>query len=103
MPDEPETIEYKGKVIGKVGGCQLEVTTDPDGKKHFEATCLTKADRDELAALFEEEAILRVNPKVALEEPVTEAPVIEEQTTIQGKTELPGYKYLEHLNISVKE
>jgi len=97
MPDEPETIEYKGKVIGKVGGCELIITTDAEGKKHFEATCLTKADRDELAALFEEEAILRVNPKVAPE------PVIEEQTTIQGKTDLPGYKYLEHLNISVKE
>jgi len=61
-----------------VCNCKLEVVTDPDGKRHFEATCLSKEARDELAALFEQEAILRVNPKVRLEEipPVT-APVTE--------------------------
>ena len=26
-----------------------------------------------------------------------------EPTIIQGKTDKPGYKYLEHLNLSVKE
>ena len=80
MPDEPETIEHKGKVIGKVGGCQLIITTDADGKQHFEATCASKEAREELAAIFEEEAILRVNPKVILEEPKVEepaAPVVE--------------------------
>ena len=104
MPDEPETIEYKGRVVGKVGGCSLIVTTDATGKKHFEGTCLTKEDRDELAALFDEEAILRINPKAILEEPpVGEPPVTEEPSSIQGKTTLPGYKYLDHLDISVKE
>lgn len=52
--------------------CKLEVVTDPDGKKHFEATCLNKEARDELMAIFEEEAILRVNPKVILEETPSE-------------------------------
>ena len=44
--------------------CQITIV---DG--HIEAECLTKEDRDELAAAFEEEAILRVQPKVA---PATE-------------------------------
>ncbi|GAJ09195.1 unnamed protein product, partial [marine sediment metagenome] len=35
--------------------CKLEVVTDPDGKRHFEATCLSKEARDELMAVFEEE------------------------------------------------
>jgi len=55
--------------------CKLEVVTDPDGKRHFEATCLNKEARDELASIFEQEAILRVNPKVILEEiPPVEEP-----------------------------
>ena len=71
MSNEPDTIEHKGQVIGKVGGCQLKVTTTPDGKKHFEATCLSKEARDELNAIFEEEAVLRVQPLVKPEpEPV---------------------------------
>ncbi|MBA7552275.1 hypothetical protein ES705_44833 [subsurface metagenome] len=65
---EPETIEFKGRVVGKVGGCQIIVTTDATGKKHFEATCLNKEAREELAAIFEEEAILRVNPKMVLDD-----------------------------------
>jgi hypothetical protein len=40
--------------------CQITIV---DG--HIEAECLTKDDREELAAAFEEEAILRVKPKVA--------------------------------------
>jgi hypothetical protein len=67
MP-EPETIEYKGEIVGKVCGCNLYVTTTADGKKHFESECLSKEARDELNAIFEQEAILRVNPKVILEE-----------------------------------
>jgi len=73
MP-EPETIEFKGEIVGKVAGCQLVVTTDDKGKKHFEATCASKEARDELAAIFEQEAILRVNPKVVLEEAPVEPP-----------------------------
>ncbi|GAI68744.1 unnamed protein product [marine sediment metagenome] len=57
-----------------VCNCKLEVVTDPDGKRHFEATCLNKEARDDLASIFEQEAILRINPKVILEEipPVAE-------------------------------
>jgi len=79
MPDEPQRSEaqYKGKVVGRVGGCQLVIVTDPNGKKHIEATCLTKEARDELAAILEEEAVLRVNPKVKLED---EPPVLEPES-----------------------
>jgi len=66
---DPETIEFKGQVVGKVGGCELRVVTTADGKKHFESDCLDKKARDELNAIFEEEAVLRINPKVILEEP----------------------------------
>ncbi len=68
----------ESKVIGKVGNCTLNLTIDAAGKAHFEAECLSKEARDELAAIFEEEAILRVNPKVILQEiadtPPTEPP-----------------------------
>ncbi|MBA7553298.1 hypothetical protein ES705_45888 [subsurface metagenome] len=67
MP-EPETIEFKGQVVGKVAGCQLVVTTDDKGKKHFEATCASKEARDELVAIFEEEAVLRITPRMIQEE-----------------------------------
>lgn len=43
--------------------CEIKIV---DG--HIEAECDTKDDRDELAKVFEEEAILRVKPKVAVEE-----------------------------------
>ncbi len=66
---ENESVELKGEVVGKVAGCEIVVTTTPDGKKHFEATCQDKEARNDLAAIFEEEAILRVNPKIILEEP----------------------------------
>lgn len=45
--------------------CQLKVVVGQDGKRHIEAECVTKEDRDELATAFEEEAILRVKPQVA--------------------------------------
>ncbi|MBA7587935.1 hypothetical protein ES708_29983 [subsurface metagenome] len=73
MPDAPKTIEYKGRIIGKVGTCTLISVPTPDGKEHLEATCESKEARDHLAAILEQEAILRVTPKVVLEEPVTES------------------------------
>ncbi len=65
---EPETIEYKGELVGKVCGCNLYVHTTADGKKHFESKCLSKEARNELNAVFEQEAILSVDPKVVLAE-----------------------------------
>ncbi|GAI05602.1 unnamed protein product [marine sediment metagenome] len=67
MPDEPETIKYKDYILGKVDTCTLIVTHDDKGKAHIEATCASKEARDKLAAILEEEAILRVQPKVAPE------------------------------------
>ena len=69
--------EDKGKVISSftILKCKTEVIETPDGKRHFESACLDKKARDELAAIFEEEAILRVNPKVVLEEPAPEPAV----------------------------
>lgn len=74
MPD-PETIVYKDHILGKVLGCTLIVSYDDKGKGHIEATCASKEARAKLAAILEEEAILRVNPKVALEEAPAETPV----------------------------
>lgn len=68
MSDIPETLEYKGKIIGKVGGCTLISVPGPDGQEHLEATCASKAARDHLAAILEQEAVLRVNVKAILEE-----------------------------------
>ncbi len=64
----------KGKVISSftILKCKTAVIETPDGKRHFESDCLDKKARDELAAIFEEEAILRINPKVVLEEPAPE-------------------------------
>jgi len=64
--------EPKGQVVGKVAGCKIITVVDSEGKEHFEATCLSKEARDKLAAIFEQEAILRVNPKAILEEPAPE-------------------------------
>lgn len=47
--------------------CQLEIVIGSDGKPHIEGECLDKESRDELASAFDEEAILRVKPKVAKE------------------------------------
>ena len=65
---EPESVEYKGKIIGKIGTCTLISVPAPDGKEHLEATCASKEARDHLAAILEQEAILRVDPKVILED-----------------------------------
>ncbi|MBA7553354.1 hypothetical protein ES705_45945 [subsurface metagenome] len=51
------------------GRCKANVVTTPDGKRHIELDCQTKEARDEAAAVFEEEVVIRVNPKVILEEP----------------------------------
>ena len=72
---EPETIEFKGQVVGKVAGCKIIVVEDSEGRGHFEATCFSKEARDKLAAIFEQEAILRVNPKLILDDtPPAELP-----------------------------
>jgi len=65
MSEESKT---KDEIVGRVGDCHIIVSTTEDGKKHFEATCASKEAREKLAVIFEEEAILRVNPKVMLEE-----------------------------------
>lgn len=46
--------------------CELTIVEGPDGKPHIEGDCINKDSRDELAAAFDEEAILRVKPKVAV-------------------------------------
>ncbi len=58
----------ENRTVGKLDGCHIIVATDSEGKRHFEATCPSKEARDEVAAIFEQEVILRVNPKVVLEE-----------------------------------
>ncbi|MBA7582046.1 hypothetical protein ES708_23966 [subsurface metagenome] len=68
MSDAPEAVEYKGKIIGRIGDCTLISVPTPDGGEHLEATCASKEARDHLAAILEQEAILRVNPRVILEE-----------------------------------
>ncbi|MBA7587948.1 hypothetical protein ES708_29996 [subsurface metagenome] len=67
MPDEPEAIEHEDHILGYVCGCALIVTYDDKGEGHIEASCKTKEGRDKLAAILEKESILRVNPKVVLE------------------------------------
>lgn len=59
-PGEPRTFT--------ICGCKGRVVATEGGKKHFEIDCKSKEDRDEVAAIFEEEAILRINPKVILDD-----------------------------------
>ncbi len=73
-----ERTEELKLVSFTVCGCRGKVVTTDDGKRHFELDCKSKEDREEVAALFEEEVILRVNPKVVLE-PVVEPEVTEEK------------------------
>ncbi|MBA7588283.1 hypothetical protein ES708_30337 [subsurface metagenome] len=74
MSDKQETIVYKGKVIQNftILGCKGAIVEDSEGKLHIESTCRDKAARDKLAAVFEEEVVIRVDPKVVLEEPPVE-------------------------------
>jgi len=91
MSNGPDTIEYKGRIIGKVAGCILISVPTPDGKEHIEATCKSKEARDHLAAILEQEAILRVSPKVILDDtpPVEEpkAPVVEPEPSEEATHE----------------
>lgn len=77
----PEEREDKGKVISSftILKCKTDVIETPDGKRHFESDCLDKKARDEFASIFEQEAILRVNPKVILEETSSDLPPVEEE------------------------
>lgn len=61
----------KGKVVSSftILKCKTDLVETPDGKRHFESDCLDKQARDYFSSFFEEEAILRINPKVTLEEP----------------------------------
>jgi len=78
-----EEREDKGKVVASftILKCKTDVIETPDGKRHFEGECVDKLAREKLASVFEEEAILRINPKVVLGEPVTE-PVTEPRRSI---------------------
>lgn len=72
--DEPKVIKHQGKSVFTICGCKATIVTAPDGKRHIEADCPDKSARDEAAAIFEEEILLRVNPKIILEDaPATES------------------------------
>ncbi len=71
---QEKTDELKLPPTFTICGCKGKVVTTEDGKKHFEIECKSKADREEVAAIFEEEAILRVNPKMILEDAPVEPP-----------------------------
>ncbi|GAI10018.1 unnamed protein product, partial [marine sediment metagenome] len=47
--------------------CLLKAVTTAEGKTHFESDCLDKESRDQLGAIFEEEAVLRITPKAFME------------------------------------
>jgi len=66
MSDEAEGMEYKGKEVFPICGCEGTIVTAEDGTKHIEADCPDNASRNELAAILGEETILRVKPKVAM-------------------------------------
>ena len=55
----------KGKVVASftILGCKTDVIETPDGKRHFEGECVDKIAREKLASVFEQETILRINPK----------------------------------------
>ena len=70
-----EQLSAAGKLATgfTICGCRGTVVTTQDGKKHLELECKSKDDREQVAAIFEEEIVLRVNPKVILVD--TQAPV----------------------------
>jgi hypothetical protein len=55
-------------------GCKGTVVTAEDGKRHIELECKGKKERDDVAAIFEEEVVLRVNPRVVLDDTPPAAP-----------------------------
>lgn len=72
---EPKPVDiFKGKTVFTICGCKGKIVTAPDGKKHIELDCIDKKAREEMASILEEEAILRVNPKVVFEETPTVEP-----------------------------
>ena len=79
MSEELKAKDPLGTTIGEftILGCKGRIVTTEDGKKHLEVECKDKEARDEVAAVFEEEAILRINPKIVLEETPEETPVTE--------------------------
>jgi len=76
MSEELKAKEPLGTTPGEftILGCKGKIVTTEDGKKHFEIECKDKEARDEVAAVFEEEAILRISPRVAREENQEEIP-----------------------------
>jgi len=74
---QEKTAELKLPTTFTICGCKGKVVTTEDGKKHLELECLSKQAREELAAILEEEAILRINPKVVLEDNPPVTPVTE--------------------------
>ncbi len=79
MSEELKAKEPLGTTPGEftILGCKGKIVTTEDGKKHFEIECKDKEARDEVAAVFEEEAILRINLKLFIEETPEETPVTE--------------------------
>jgi hypothetical protein len=79
MSEELKAKDPLGTTPGEftILGCKGKIVTTEDGKKHFEIECKDKEARDEVAAVFEEEAILRINLKLFIEETPEETPVTE--------------------------
>jgi len=83
-PDERPILKEVVNPFAKPGekrtftilGCKGRIVATDDGKAHFELDCKSKKERDELSAIWEEEAILRINPKVVLDDtpPGSESP-----------------------------
>ena len=66
MSDEAEGMEYKGREVFPICGCEATIVTAEDGTRHIEADCPDNTSRNELADIMAEEVILRVKPKVAM-------------------------------------
>ncbi|MBA7554852.1 hypothetical protein ES705_47488 [subsurface metagenome] len=79
MSEELKAKDPLGTTIGEftILGYKGRIVTTEDGKKHFEIDCKDKEARDDVAAVFEEEAILRINPKIVLEETPEDTQVTE--------------------------
>jgi len=92
---------------GKVGELQ-EKLAQAEGRTMDDFTPIEKADfvlNWAKGLSVEDKAIFAeaVGISVARATDAEVAEVEGELATIQGKTDKPGYKYLEHLNLSVKE
>ncbi|MBA7701235.1 hypothetical protein ES703_109968 [subsurface metagenome] len=76
MSEEVKEKEER-KLVGKVCGCNLYTFTDSEDVTHFESECKNLEARAALAKVFGQEAILRVNPKVVLDDPDVAVPFSE--------------------------